>query len=70
MEGLGSLTSPLTGGKRAKQTTFRSAYQLANIQIFCTGTEGTSISNDHIWMWSMDFSFSGGKYLKRSRNDK
>jgi len=30
-------TSALTSGKVAKQNKFSSAYQLANIQIFCIG---------------------------------
>jgi len=52
------------GGKVAKQKKFSSAYQSANIQIFCTG-QGTSISVVHIWMWTMDSRILGGKYLKR-----
>jgi hypothetical protein len=48
---------------------FSSAYQLAKIQRFCTG-QGTSISIDHFWKWSMDSRFLGGKYLKRLWNEK
>jgi len=53
----------LTGRKVAKQKEFSSAYQLANIQIFCTG-QGSSISIDHSSMWSMDSRFVGSRYLK------
>jgi len=35
--GIHTTPSPLTGGKVAKPNKFSSAYQLANIQIFCTG---------------------------------
>ena len=61
----------LTRGKVAKQKKLSSGFQLANIQIFCTG-EGTSISIVHIWIRTMESRFLRGKYLKRleTRNSR